>query len=77
MPADDPSCQRNTQLNQEAPMALFASDYDKSKYLRAEDLKQEKKFRIKAVTEEMFEKDGKTRRRSSSSGSPTMSAGWC
>ena len=40
---------------QEAFMPLFASDYDKSKYLRAEDLKQEKKFRIKPVTEEVFE----------------------
>jgi hypothetical protein len=30
----------------------LASDYDKSKYLRAEDLKTEKKFRIKSVTEE-------------------------
>src|SRR5262249_12267524 len=28
------------------------SDFDKSKYLRAEDLKSEKKFRIKAVTVE-------------------------
>jgi hypothetical protein len=36
---------------------LLSSDYDRSKYLRAEDLKQEKKFRIKAVTEEVFEKD--------------------
>ena len=36
-------------------MVLFASDYDKSKYLRAEDLKRDKKFRIKAVTEEVFE----------------------
>jgi hypothetical protein len=40
-------------------MALFASDYDKSKYLRAEDLKQDKKFRIKAVSEEVFERDGR------------------
>src|SRR5262245_31566811 len=40
-------------------MALFASDYDKSKYLRAEDLKQDKKFRIKAVTAEAFERDGR------------------
>lgn len=33
-------------------MVLLASNYDKSKYLRAEDLDREKKFRIKAVTEE-------------------------
>ena len=39
-------------------MVLLASDFDKSKYLRAEDIKQERKFRIKAVTEEMFERDG-------------------
>ena len=39
-------------------MVLFASDFDKSKYLRAEDVKQDKKFRIKAVTEETFERDG-------------------
>ena len=31
---------------------LLASDYDKSKYLKATDLEREKKFRIKAVTEE-------------------------
>jgi hypothetical protein len=31
---------------------LLASAYDKSKYLRAEDLDRERKFRIKAVTEE-------------------------
>jgi hypothetical protein len=34
-------------------MVLLASDFDKSKYLRAEDLKAEKKFRIKAVTVEV------------------------
>ena len=39
-------------------MPLYASDYDKSKYLRAEDVKQDKKFRIKAVTEETFDRDG-------------------
>jgi hypothetical protein len=31
---------------------LLASDYDKSKYLKASDLDHEKKFRIKVVTEE-------------------------
>ena len=31
---------------------LLASDYDKSKYLKATDLEREKKFRIKTVTEE-------------------------
>jgi hypothetical protein len=44
-------------------MVLFASDYDKSKYLRAEDIKGDKKFRIKAVTEEVFEKDGKAEKK--------------
>ena len=39
-------------------MPLFASDYDKSRYLRAEDIKLDTKFRIKAVTEEVLEKDG-------------------
>jgi len=34
-------------------MLLLASDFDKSKYLRAEDLKAEKKFRIKDVTVEV------------------------
>jgi hypothetical protein len=37
----------------EAPMVLLASTYDQSKYLRAEDLTQEKTLRIKTVTEEM------------------------
>ena len=31
---------------------LLASDYDKTKYLKAVDLEREKKFRIKAVTAE-------------------------
>jgi hypothetical protein len=31
---------------------LLASDYDKSRFLKAEDFDREKKFRIKAVTEE-------------------------
>ena len=45
-------------------MPLFASDYDKSKYLRAEDLKQEKKFRLKPVTEEVFKnKEGKAEKK--------------
>jgi hypothetical protein len=33
-------------------MVLLASTFDQSKYLRAEELKQEKILRIKAVTEE-------------------------
>ena len=33
-------------------MVLLASKYGKSRFLRAEDLSAEKKFRIKAVTEE-------------------------
>ena len=44
-------------------MGLLASDYDKSKYWRAEDLQQEKKFRIKATTEEVLEKDGKAEKK--------------
>jgi hypothetical protein len=36
---------------------LLASQYDKSKYLKAADLDYEKKFRIKAVTEEMIGQD--------------------
>ena len=35
-------------------MVLRASDFDKSPYLRAEDLKAEKKFRIKTVTAEVI-----------------------
>jgi len=42
---------------------LLASNYDKSKYWRGEDLQQEKKFRIKAGTEEVFEKDGKAEKK--------------
>jgi hypothetical protein len=33
-------------------MVLLASNYDQSRFLRAEDLANEKKFRIKEVTEE-------------------------
>jgi len=33
-------------------MVLLASEYDKSRFLKAEDIKGEKKFRIKDVTEE-------------------------
>jgi hypothetical protein len=33
-------------------MVLLASEYDKSKYLKSDDLEREKKFRIKTVTEE-------------------------
>ena len=41
-------------------MMLLASDYDKSKYLKAADLEREKKFRIKTVTtEELIEQDRK------------------
>ncbi len=38
--------------------SLLASDYDKSKYFRTEDQKQEKKLRNKEVTEAVFERDG-------------------
>ena len=34
-------------------MVLLASDYDKSRWLKAADLKSEKKFKIKDVTEEL------------------------
>src|SRR6516164_5394410 len=34
-------------------MVLLASDYDKSRFLKAADLKSEKKFKIKNVTEEL------------------------
>jgi hypothetical protein len=37
---------------------VFASHFDKSKYLRAEDVKADKKLRIKSVTVENFDKDG-------------------
>jgi len=40
-------------------MVLLASEFDKSKYLRAEDLKAEKKFRIKALTVEVVGNDRK------------------
>jgi len=33
-------------------MVLLASSYDQSRFLNAADLEHEKKFRIKAVTEE-------------------------
>jgi hypothetical protein len=37
----------------EAPMVLLASDYDKSRFLKSEDIgDRERKFRIKDVTEE-------------------------
>ena len=38
-------------------MVLLASDFDQSKYLKAADLPQEKKFRIKHVTEEQIGPD--------------------
>jgi hypothetical protein len=44
-------------------MVLLASDYDKSKYLRAEDLKAATKFRIKSVTEEVFEQDRRSEKK--------------
>jgi hypothetical protein len=34
-------------------MVLLASEYDKSRFLKADDLDREKKFRIKVVTEEI------------------------
>ena len=35
-------------------MVLFASTYDQSRYFKAADLQEEKKLRIKAVTEELI-----------------------
>src|SRR6516165_10459745 len=35
-------------------MVLLASDYDKSRFLKAEDFDREKKFRIKDVSEELI-----------------------
>jgi hypothetical protein len=43
-------------------MVLLASDFDKSKYLRADDLKTDKKFKIKEVTEETIGNDKKQKR---------------
>ena len=43
---------------------LLASDYDKSKYLKATDLDREKKFRIKSVTSEELG-DGKDKKKRS------------
>jgi hypothetical protein len=40
-------------------MVLLASEYDKTKYLKAGDLEREKKYRIKAVTEETIGTDDK------------------
>ena len=45
VPADDRMISSNSNLK-EGEMVLLASEFDKSKYLRAEDLKAEKKFRI-------------------------------
>ena len=53
----EPPPQLQPQLNGEFQM-LLASDYDKSKYLKAVDLEREKKFRIKTVTAEVLG-DGK------------------
>ena len=36
---------------------VFASDFDQSRYFKAEGYKQEKKFRIKEVTSEEFKRD--------------------
>jgi hypothetical protein len=45
-------------------MGLLASDYDQSKYLRADDLERDTKFRIKDVTDGTFEqKDGKSEKK--------------
>jgi hypothetical protein len=46
-----PELSYNAKL-QEIPMVLLASDYDKSNFLKANDLDGERKFRMKLVTEE-------------------------
>ena len=53
-------------------MTLLASDYDKSKYFRAEDIKRDTKFRIKDVTEAEFERTATRKKRSLPFGSPPM-----
>ena len=53
-------------------MVLLASNYDQSRFFKAADLEGEKKFRIKAVTEERSGRDKADK--SSSSGSPTTNA---
>src|SRR4029453_13752400 len=44
--------QTHHQNNEVLPMVLLASNYDQSRFLKAQDLTAEKKFRIKNVTEE-------------------------
>ena len=58
-------------------MALFATEFDKSKYLRAEDVKADKKFRIKVRHSRAVSIRTAVRRRSWCSGSATTIAGWC
>ena len=41
-------------------MVMLASEYDKSKFFRAEDIKRDNKFRIKTVTDGEFEDDGES-----------------
>ena len=58
-------------------MVLLASAFDQSKYLRAEDVPQEKTLRIKSATEEQPSVWEPSARRSSCFGSPTPTKGWC
>src|SRR5262249_44741734 len=44
--------QHNRKQRGDAAMVLLASNYDQSRFLKAQDLSAEKKFRIKSVTEE-------------------------
>jgi hypothetical protein len=44
--------QTHHQNNEVLPMVLLASNYDQSRFLKAQDLTTEKKFRVKSVTEE-------------------------
>jgi hypothetical protein len=46
----------------EAPMVLLASDFDRSRFLKAGDLSSEKKFRIKSVSVEEIGTDKKERK---------------
>jgi hypothetical protein len=52
----------NRVKHKEAPMVLLASDFDKSRFLKAADLSGEKKFRIKSVTVEEIGTDKKERK---------------
>jgi hypothetical protein len=52
MSADTRKRFQNLKRKEVIPVVLLASDYDKSRFLKADDLEGERKFRIKAATEE-------------------------